>query len=202
MAQDLRTLFKNQEEEARPAMQEGHQSRFEERLNKAFPDQKDAEQDTRGGHTFLWLKIAAVLIVIFGVAFFLNSRGNSPLTEETPEFVEETAPEEKTKQLSDFSPEYKKVEDYYLASINVELAQLEVTPENKALIDSFMEQLAGLDAEYRKLNKEIAQTGVNESSVAALIENLRLRLDLLFKLKEKLIELKSTPAVDNTINRI
>ena len=97
------------------------------------------------------------------------------------------------------SPEFKKVEDYYLASINVELAQLQVTPENKALIDSFMTQLEELNLEYQKLNDEMGEVGVNEQSVSALISNLQLRLDLLFRLKEKLNELKSDASAEPSV---
>ena len=71
-----------------------------------------------------------------------------------------------------------------------ELAQLTITDDNKELIDSFMLQLEGLDKEYTRLNEEIDESGINETSVNSLINNLELRLELLFKLKSKLSEIK------------
>jgi len=48
-----------------------------------------------------------------------------------------------------------------------------------------------LDKEYKLLNKELNDVGPSEASVNALIDNLKLRLELLFKLKNKLKELKN-----------
>lgn len=86
----------------------------------------------------------------------------------------------------------KKVEDYYLASLNIQLAKIDLTPENKELVDSFMSKLETLDQEYVALNTEIEQSGINEETIEAMIANLQLRLDLLKKLKTKLNELKQS----------
>jgi len=48
-----------------------------------------------------------------------------------------------------------------------------------------------LDKEYNSLNAELSKVGPTEATVTALIDNLKLRLDLLFKLKNKLKELKN-----------
>ena len=53
-----------------------------------------------------------------------------------------------------------------------------------------MTQLAELDEEYVQLNRELKEAGVNEQTVNTLIANLQLRLELLFKLKSKLNQLK------------
>jgi len=95
-------------------------------------------------------------------------------------------------QLSDFSPEFKKIESYYLAGINMELAKLEVNNDNKALIDAFMLQMEELDKEYQRLNAELQETGPNEQTIEAMIANLQLRMDLLRKLKSKLNEIKNS----------
>lgn len=189
MAQDIRELFKNDRGIPKEGLRKGHEARFEARLDETFGD-----APKKSGNNYLWMKIAAVLVVIVGVGGLLltnplqtGSSGDTPQTEDA------VAGQETTKmQLSDVSPEFKKVEDYYLASINVELAQLKITDDNKALIDSFMLQLEELNDEYKRLNEDLAETGVNEQTVNALISNLQLRLDLLFRLKEKLNELKET----------
>ncbi len=94
-------------------------------------------------------------------------------------------------RLADLSPDLKKLEDYYKTGINVQLASLKITDENKELVDGYMERLAVLDNEYSALNAELTKVGPTESTVTALIDNLKLRLDLLFKLKNKLKELKN-----------
>lgn len=200
MAQDIRKMF--QEDKTLPAdkLQQGHQKRFEAKLDTAFPKEK---KEQASSNKYLFLKIAAVLVVAFGIGFIFFSsndlfQGNQVVDTEIPvsEEKEEAVPVKKEYQLSDVSPEFKKIENYYLASLNIELAKLEVNDENRALVDSFMTQLAELDEEYKRLNAEISETGLNESSVEALIANLQLRLELLFKLKNKLKEINQSKNKD------
>lgn len=202
MAQDIRKMF--QEDKTLPVdkLQQGHQKRFEARLDTAFPQEKKEQASL---NKYLFLKIAAVLVVAFGIGFiFFSSNelfdGNQVVDTETTvteeDEKEEVVPVKKEYQLSDVSPEFKKIENYYLASLNIELAKLEVNDENRALVDSFMTQLAELDEEYKRLNAEISETGLNESSVEALIANLQLRLELLFKLKNKLKEINQSKNKD------
>ena len=190
MAQDIRKMF--QEDKTLPSerLEKGHEKRFEARLEKALPQEKEKKNKT---NSYMFLKIAAVLVVALGVGFVYMAPDNmfkgEQVVETTPSEViekEEEVPVTKEYQLSDVSPEFKKIENFYLASLNIELAKLEVNDENRTLVDSFMKQLAGLDQEYKKLNAEISETGLTESSVEAMISNLQLRLELLFKLKNKI----------------
>ncbi|MBZ9630730.1 hypothetical protein LB465_08060 [Salegentibacter sp. LM13S] len=195
MAQDIREMFRNEKEPKPNTLPKGHQKRFEDRLEKEFPSERKSNK-------FFFLKIAAVLIVALGVGFFfLNSSGdnfnNEPSVVDTPT---ETSEEKEDKgtltennfQLSEVSPEFKKIEDYYMASLNIEFSKINITPENKALIDSFMNQMSELDKEYQRLNVEIKEAGPNEQTLEAMIANLQLRLDLLYKLKNKLKEIKQS----------
>lgn len=193
MGQDIREMFRNQEHTGTEKLNKGHQKRFEARLEEAFPVQKKKTS------YYQVLQIAAILVVALGVgAFFYFNNDGIPVEEnnqivETP-VEEETSEETKTTEyrLSDVSPEFKKIEDYYLASVNIQLANLDMTPENKELIDAFMTKLETLDQEYIALNAEIQETGLNEETVEAMIANLQLRLDLLKKLKTKLNEIKQS----------
>lgn len=192
MAQDIREMFSKDITQQQDKLPRGHRNRFEVKLDKAFPEQG------KSGSGFLFLKIAAVLILAFGVGFyFLQSQDiftGSPAVVDTPseeqekENSEELTPE-KQFQLSEVSPEFKKIEDYYMASLNVELAKIDVNDDNRALINSFMEQLEDLDEEYKTLNTEISENGLNEQSIDAMVGNLQLRLELLYKLKNKLKEI-------------
>ena len=54
-----------------------------------------------------------------------------------------------------------------------------------------MQQLSELDKEYQRLTLDLNEAGPTEATITALIDNLQLRLELLFKLKNKLKELKN-----------
>ncbi|GAB2779031.1 hypothetical protein [Salinimicrobium soli] len=194
MAQDIRKMFQEDKGFPEDKLKKGHQHRFEARLEKALPQEKKS-----GRNSFLFLKIAAVMVVALGISFFLLSPNNmfegEQVVENTLEVenvTQEEVPVTKEYQLSDVSPEFKKIENFYLASLNIELAKLEVNDENRALVDSFMAQLAELDKEYKRLNAEIQESGLNESSVEAMISNLQLRLELLFKLKSKIKDINQS----------
>ncbi|WZL88398.1 hypothetical protein VS868_12420 [Salinimicrobium sp. 3283s] len=200
MAQDIRKML--QEDKSLPSQPpKGHLNRFEKRLEEHFPENKQEKSSNR---SFFFLKIAAVLVVALGVGFFfLNNKEtfNGNEITDAPAEVEQEKEEEievtKEYQLSDESPEFRKIENFYLASLNIELAKLDVNESNKALVDSFMTQLAGLDQEYKKLNAEISETGLTESSVEALISNLQLRLELLYKLKNKIKDINQSKIQGN-----
>ncbi|GAA0871271.1 hypothetical protein GCM10009117_04170 [Gangjinia marincola] len=195
MGQDLKDKISKLGEDTSsiPQLQKGHQARFEERLELALPQ---GNKDKNGTASFFWMKIAAVLVVALTVGYvFLfppssTNQVEQVVTKETKE-AKKGINEETQIALSDVSPEFKKIEDFYMGTINAELTRLEITEDNKALIDSFMAQLAELDEEYTRLNTEVAEYGITEENVEAMIENLKLRLELLFKLKSKLNELKS-----------
>ena len=175
-------------------MLNGHEKRFEQLLAQRMPQQEVEEPQTNTNNRFYWMKIAAVFIVAVGVFswfIFQNPGAGKPVDNAVVNTTQtEETSAEKELYLSDISPEFKQIEDYYLANINTELSQLTVTSENKELIDSFMVQLEQLDKEYQRLNSEIKESGIDEQTVSALINNLELRLDLLFKLKDKLKEIK------------
>lgn len=183
--QDLRTLFKKERESEDFKLKAGHKERFFDLLDKELPKKQKS-------HQFLF-KVAAAVILICGTSFLIYQKLQSK--EVTKTTIVNVEPENDIKKgisLGDLSPDLKKVENYYVANINLELSRLKLSEDNKALVDSFMERLVGLNTEYQTLNKELNRVGPNDQTIAALINNLQLRLQLLQKLKEKLNELKSS----------
>ncbi|OAD92094.1 hypothetical protein A7A78_09205 [Aequorivita soesokkakensis] len=195
MARDIKKMFENYTPEP-STPPTGHEARFEAKLEKVFSENISEEKST----SFQWLKIAAVAIVFFAVSFFgyqqlSKTGGNIP--NDPKNSVVDTNTENNNQSdtpkltLADISPDLKKVQDYYMTGINVQLASLKITDENKELVDGYMQRLSELDKEYTALNAELSKVGPTEATVTALIDNLKIRLDLLFKLKNKLKELKN-----------
>ncbi|WP_100615551.1 lipase chaperone [Confluentibacter citreus] len=178
MAQDIRDLFK-EEGIQHETMSKNHQEKFLEKLDKALPISNKRH--------FNWLQVAASIVVLLGLSFgafnyfkTMPSSTNTTVAETQPMVV---------KTLGDVSPGLKKVEDYYLASINLELSKMAYTPETKDMFDGYLEQLEGLDKEYQRLSVELTELGPNELTVNALIDNLKLRLNLLYRLRSQLQDL-------------
>ena len=187
---DIRDLFKNSTSQPGETMPKGHQARFLSKLDTAFPKEKAPKSK------FDWRRMAASVVVLFGLGF-----GAYTLLYDTPQQESETTKDVVTnlKTLGDISPDLKKVEDYYLASINTELANVELTPDNKDLFDSYLERLQELNDEYERLSIELTQNGPNELTVSALIDNLKLRLNLLYRLKTQLQDLNTSENNQETI---
>lgn len=177
MAQDIRDLIKQEEKLVNDKMPSNHELRFLEKLDKALPVEKKTH--------FNWLQIAASIVVLFGLSFlaFKYFQTDQPIDAIANT---KTVP---TKTLGDVSPGLKKVEDYYLASINLELSKMTYQLENKDLVDGYLEQLDELNTEYNRLSVELTENGPNELTVNALIDNLKYRLSLLYRLREQLKEL-------------
>lgn len=184
MSQDLRKMFKNVDSKLEHSIKDGHEGRFLERLEQEFPTARKVR--------IPWFGIAASVVILVGMAFFIleNKHPEEPIQTTVVE-SDAVTPEKNGISLGDLSPDLQKVENYYMVNINLELSRLEVSDRNKALIDSFMERLEELNQEYKNLNEELNTIGPNDQTISALINNLQLRLQLLHKLKEKLQELKA-----------
>ena len=187
MARDIRKLFKEAQQESPVKMSDHHEARFLKKLDEALPIESAIKK------RFPVLQIAASIVILIGLGFgatifFGTSEGMSS------EIVNTQSPskEGKLKSLGDISPDFKKVEDYYLASINIELSKVKQTPENKELFDGYVVRLAELNQEYKRLSVELTEHGPNELTVSALIDNLKLRLHLLYRLKEQLNDLNTS----------
>lgn len=185
MSQDLRKMFENLDLEVGHSMKKGHEERFLKRLNKELPKTKR--------RSYKRYMAAALIVALIGLGIMIAIKTNTPKSVESAVVDKGRSEQEKSGiSLGDLSPNLKKVEDYYIANINLELSQLQISDSNKALIDSFLEQLEALNLEYKKLNKELNDIGPNDQTISALIKNLQLRLELLHKLRNRLKELQKT----------
>lgn len=183
MAQDLRNLFEKDSNAQNAKMSQGHEARFLSKLDEALPQKTKASR-------FSFLNIAACVVVILGLSFgayqFLNNSGVD--IHEGTEVVNGGESKKDIKSMGEVVPDLKKYEDYYLASINLELSKVQMTPENKDLVDGYIQRLKELNDEYDNLILELNENGPNEATLDALIDNLKFRLNLVMRLKEKLQE--------------
>ena len=190
MAKDIRALFNDDKKAMTQQLSKGHEAKFLEKLNQELPQKKQSR--------WSFLNIAAGVLLLVGLGFGSYTLFNKEVTPaevvvaDTPE--PETSPEEKTMTLGDISPDLKKVEDYYVANINLELSKLKLTPDNKELFDGYVLKLEELNVEYKSLSKELSDNGPDEHTVNALIQNLKFRLNLMHRLKEQLKQLSTLSA--------
>lgn len=189
MAKDIRDIMKQSASQA-PKLPEGHQARFQARLQANFSE----NQTLKTIHPMqFWIKIAAVAILFVAVSVFgylqLSNKGLGDSIVDAA--GAELQSNEKLVRLADISPDLERVEQYYTSGIKVALASLTITKDNKDVIDGYMQQLQVLDLEYESLNIELTQVGPSEEIITALVDNLKMRLELLMKLKTKLKELKN-----------
>lgn len=190
MAKDIRELFKNDNLQSNKQMSHGHEARFLDKLDQALPQKKQSN--------WTFLNIAASIVIVIGLGFggytFFKQDANPITIVDTEQPKPETNTTTKTMTLGDISPDLKKVEDYYVANINLELSKLKLTPENKELFDGYVLRLEELNAEYKSLSTELTDNGPDEHTVNALIQNLKFRLNLMYRLKEQLNQLNNMKA--------
>ncbi len=177
MQQDINKKFKGFEAEHVSKMPSGHEARFLLKL--------DADQPIKRTSNKWFYYIAASVMLFLSCGLFLfNNKTEQP--------IKRTVSVEKSlelKSLGDVSPELKQVENYYLASINLELSKMSINSNNKELFDTYLDQLENLNVAYKNLSKDLTQNGPTEVLVTALIENLKLRLETLQRLKNQLKEM-------------
>lgn len=195
MAQDIRDLIKNDNKQSKESMSEGHEARFLKKLETSLPEDKKP--------SWSWMQIAASVIIVLGLSFVAYKYFEKPIVYQVVDT--QTESENKTEDtpsitLGDISPDLKKVEDYYLANINLELSKVTLTPENKELIDGYISQLDALNKEYKRMSLELTNSGPSELTVNALITNLKFRLNLMYRLKEQLQTLQTTDSIRNRTN--
>ncbi|PCE64925.1 hypothetical protein [Sediminicola luteus] len=190
MARDLKKMVKEGYAKSDSTLSKDHEARFLERLNQELPEQKKQV-------SYTWWRMAAAIALIIGLgAIWMLVKDSDDLTDPqtgiTQTDTQDTSETQNAISLGSLSPDLKKVEDYYLATINMELAKLPVSSANTHLVEGHLAKLEQLNKEYEKLNHDLNTLGPNEETINALIQNLQLRLKLLYKLKNKLDELKTS----------
>jgi hypothetical protein len=160
-----------------------HRSLFEQKLQKEFHRKSKSPKS--------YLMIAASVIVLFSLGYLITNVQQAPRQKlETPSAKV---------SLQEFSPELKKVENYYLTAISFEMANLKVTDDNKMVLDDYFRKMNALTNEYQLQSEKLDLNKVDEELINNLIDNLQMRLQLMIELKKELKKLKSKKNEENTI---
>ncbi|MBV1888182.1 MAG: hypothetical protein KUG51_02715 [Urechidicola sp.] len=182
MGQDIKKLFDEAPEMVARELPKGHKSRFEERLEEEFPKQKPS---------FSWMNIAASIAIIIslgitGFNYFSNEDtvGNG------------------INSMADISPDLKKVEDYYLSHINYQFSKIKITDENRSVLEGYFVEMGALQESYVSTMATIdSEKEISEETINALIENLQMRLKLMYQLKAQLKKLDNLNTPENESNK-
>ncbi|NER15387.1 hypothetical protein GWK08_18170 [Leptobacterium flavescens] len=170
MEKDLKELFEIERQVDHPRKPD-HEARFIERLYEELPNKKKSSP--------LMLKIAASIVFLIGIAAASYSL-LSPRSGSANNF-----------SLSQLSPELKEVESYYTSNIEIILTQIEKNKENRGFEGRYLQRLSILQEEYEILISEIKEEGPNTFNVSAMINNLRLQLELLQELNREITSSKN-----------
>ena len=160
-----------------------HRSVFEKKLQ--------SELHSSSGGSYQYLMIAASVVMLFALGYVFNFTQSNPRDQIT-------APSAKV-SLEEFSPELKKIENYYLTAINLELANLDVTDGNKVVLQEYFRRMNTLTNEYKLQSEQLQINKIDEELINNLIDNLQMRLQLMIELKNELKKLKSKENEDHTL---
>jgi hypothetical protein len=87
--------------------------------------------------------------------------------------------------LSDVSSDLADVELYYQSKLSEEYGVIDEMRQSDPLVKLYVEELNLLNAEYTELEAQLYMSGTHEKVVLAMIENFRMRLNLIEKLEEQ-----------------
>jgi hypothetical protein len=168
-------IKKNRDEMDHREPKTDHLARFKEKLNTV---EEEPANDSEFNLSY-FLKIAAMVVIVFGLAFMLLNNNESG-----KETASTDAPPQKV-ALGEVSGEMAAVEQYFEGALQVKLEEVDAFKMNDAtFVADFMKNLNELETQYQQLKSDLALNFGDQRIVNAMIQNFRLRV----KLMEKLIE--------------
>jgi hypothetical protein len=190
MKVDIRNKIKK--EKMMRELPNNHRNSFEQRLTN--------ELHQKSGNYFTFLKIAASFLILLSLGVIGYQFFKSDAAQEI--VLTEDKPAKKINSMADISPNLKKIEEYYLTHINYQFSKIKITDENRAFLDSYFIQLGKLQEDYNNSIAEINSEEISEETINALIENLQMRLKLMYQLKAQLKKKDNLKNQENESNKI
>lgn len=150
MKRDIRDLFKTEDE--LKTLPENHRAAFLGKLKK---------QSAPPSVSFVWAKIAAVILIVVVVGFGIIKNYSEK------------------EDVSPMIAQIEAVEAEYLANIEVEWQSFIVLAKDEKLVERFRKKLDELDNNYQDISIQFKDDANNILVVEALVENLQARLQIL-----------------------
>ncbi len=149
---------------------DGHLERFHNKLRKSKPVSR-----------IYWYSLAAGILLLVSLSVFINyeQSQNSPVVNQ-----------EQIISLSDISPQYKEVEEFYRKDLYKKINEFQqlnckIDPEQKEMVDR---ELQELDEVYRSLQKELKINRSDERIINAMINNYQYKIEFLELVIEQIKE--------------
>ena len=149
---------------------DGHLERFQNKLRKNKPVSR-----------IYWYSLAAGILLLVSLSVFINyeQSQNSPVVNR-----------EQIISLSDISPQYKEVEEFYRKDLYKKINEFQqlnckIDPEQKEMVDK---ELKELDEVYRSLQKELKINRSDERIINAMINNHQYKIEFLELVIEQIKE--------------
>lgn len=187
MKVDLREKMKTKQ--VHRELPANHRGLFEDKLDRAL-HQEPAKRPWAG------LRVAASIVLLFALGYWGFQKMSGP---GLPQVNTAEPAAQQAVSLEQYSPELKKIENYYLTAISIELASLEIDDENRAIFDAYFRKLEKLSKQYEGLNAQLTLDRIDEQLINALIDNLQQRLNLMIELKNEIKKQKATGHEQNSI---
>jgi uncharacterized membrane-anchored protein YhcB (DUF1043 family) len=175
MKRDIRDLFK-EDDTAEKQLSANHRIEFLEKLK----DETKPKQSL-----FLWLKIAAVLVVGLLIGFTMFNT----------ETIEKPSP---------IIAQVEAVEAEYLKNIDAEWQSFIAVANDEKLVKRFERKLNDLDEDYKEIAFEFKENSNNILVVEALVDNLQTRLQILKDIQEhiKILNQDTNQKIEQNENTI
>lgn len=174
MEKKIRALFEKERQMDCPR-NPNHEEEFIARLYEELPERK------RGFSPILKIAASIVLLIGMGIFYYTSLGPVSPVPSGNPE----------TFSLGQLSPDLKEVENYYSSNIQTLLTNIEHHREGTAEKERYLNRLSILQKEHETIVSEIKEDGPSTFTVSALINNLRLQLELLQELNHEITSSKN-----------
>ncbi len=141
-------------------------------------DELDKKETPTAGLAVIW-KAAAIFIVVVGLGLIMFSKG--PNSERYADGI----------ALSELSPELAEAEIYYSQLIEEKLQILQTS--NSDVKKLVIADLSVLDSAYQELKHDLKDNADNEEVVNAMIQNYRIKLEILEQILEELNDKNGQP---------
>ena len=164
---------------------EGHLERMKARLGENTSASSNEPKVISFEVRKLWYAAAAAAaIAVIVVSVWMTNSDPSPQVAEHPTPIETPTT---FASLGDVSPEMAEVEDYFIQSVSTRVQLVDNYDQpSESFVQSCLGRLAALEIDYSELKKDLSANSNDQRVINAMIQNYRIRLQVLDQLLQQL----------------